>query len=233
LGPEAEVAVGSGAADAALEPTDTGGNGDQPPETEDTDAEASAEEGDADQRESDGGIEDDTDEPLHDPLAEGGAAATRAELRKLQRAAGCHVVTGGIPNVLRAIDRRVKYSLFVVGNVYKAKPHAAQQRLARDLRSVLADNFTTAVVATDEIKGRYRVGRRDIMVALAQIAIVVLVYLLVFTNQELILGFIGDSKTKTTIMRALTAVSLVCFVPIMARLYGSSAARILKMFGIE
>ncbi len=166
-------------------------------------------------------------------LEAGGVADTLAELRKLNRSGGRRVVHGDTNDLLHSIDHRVKYSLFVVGGVYRAKPRGAQLRLARELASILGDNFSTAVVDTEGIKKRYRAGHGDVATALFRIGIVVAIYFFVFTHQESILAFTGATDDKSWPLKLLTAASIACFIPLLARLYGSSAARILKMIGIE
>ena len=168
-----------------------------------------------------------------DSLEAGGIADTLAELRKINRSGGRRVVHGDANALLHSIDRQVKYSLFVVGGVYKVKPLGAQLRLARELASILSDNFATAVVDTEGIKKQYRAGRGDIATALIRIAIVAAIYLFFFSFQEQILAFTGATDSKSWPLKLLTAISIACFIPLLARLYGSSAARILKMIGIE
>ncbi len=164
---------------------------------------------------------------------DGGVAETLAELRKIERSGGRHVVVGGATELLHSIDRRIKYSLFVVGGVYHSKPHAAQMRLARELRSVLGDNFQAAVVSTEEIKKRLRLGGADLVKALLRVALVAALYLLVFDRQEQILSFTAPFEGKTWPLRLATVAAIASFVPVLARLWGSSAARLLKMVGID
>ena len=181
-------------------------------------------------REYNGGIEDDVEEEEETaPVDDGGLKQTVEELAKLGRSAGGREVGGGQAHLLEMIDRSVPYTMVVVGDVFLSKGSAAQIRMARELRSFLADNIKTAVVATEELKSQYLFGKRDLFRLAGYLAAVVVIYFLVFTHQKEVLSFLSG---EGWVAKVIAAVAVFLFVPIGAYSYGTVSRIFLKLIKI-
>ena len=70
------------------------------------------------------------------------------------------VIGGGIAGMQAALDiaeaGHRDLRLFVVGDVYKAKPHAAQKRLARDLHDAVNQNLFSASLIAETMPALWR-----------------------------------------------------------------------------
>jgi cytidylate kinase len=178
----------------------------------------------------DGGIEDDVEGEGEESGDDGGLKETVEELAKRGRSAGGREVRGGQTQILETLDREIPYTMAVVGDVFLSKGSAAQIRMARELRSFLADNIKTAVVATDELKSQFLFGKRDLLRLVGYLAVVVAIYSLVFTHQKQILDFLtGDGW----VAKVTAAVAVFLFVPIVAYSYGTVSRSFLKLIKIE
>jgi hypothetical protein len=181
-------------------------------------------------REYDGGIEDDVTEVKEAAGENGGLKQTVEELARLGRSAGGREVKGGQTHLLEMIDRSVPYTMVVVGDVFLSKGSAAQIRMARELRSLLADNIKAPVVAPEELKTQFLFGKRDLFRLIGYLAVVVLIYFLVFTNQVQILSFLSG---EGWVAKLIAAIAVFLFVPIVAYSYGTVSRSFLKLIKIE
>jgi len=176
-----------------------------------------------------GGIEDDAAaEPA--PVANGGLRETVEELARLGRSAGGREVKGGQVRLLETIDRRVPYTMAVVGEVFLDKGSAARMRMARELRAFLSDNLKTAVVATEDLRAQFLFGRRDVIRLVEFLAVSALIYFLVFTHQEQVLSFLSR---EGWVAKTMAAVAVFLFIPIVAYSYGTVTRSFLKLIKIE
>jgi cytidylate kinase len=177
----------------------------------------------------DGGIEDDVggETALRES---GGLKQTIEELARLGRSAGGREVRGYQTHLLESIDRSIPYTMVVVGDVFLSKGSAAQIRKARELRSFLADNMKTAVVAADELKTQFLFGKRDLFRLIGFLAVTVLIYFLVFTHQEQVLIFLSREGHAAKIV---AAIAVFLLVPIVAYAYGTVSRSFLKLIKIE
>jgi cytidylate kinase len=182
-------------------------------------------------REYNGGIEDDVEGAAERaPGEDGGLGETLEQLAKLGRSAGGREISGNQMHLLEMIDRRIPYTMVVVGDVYLSKGPAAQIRMARELRGFLSDNIKTAVVATDELKAQFLFGKRDIFRLVGYLALVLAIYLLVFTNQKQILTFLTG---EGWVAKSIAAVVVFLLIPIVAYSYGTVSRSFLKLIKIE
>ncbi|MGD8413112.1 MAG: hypothetical protein PVF33_02700, partial [Candidatus Latescibacterota bacterium] len=178
-----------------------------------------------------GGIEDDVEVDENRAEVEaGGLVKTVEELAKLGKSAGGREVRGSQKQLAESIDRSIPYTMIVVGDVFLSKGSGARKRMARELRSFLSDNIKTAVVATEELKTQFLFGKRDLFRLVAYLAVVILIYLTVFTHQKQILTFLtGDGWTE----KILAAIAVFLLVPIVAYSYGTVSRSFLKLIKIE
>jgi cytidylate kinase len=181
--------------------------------------------------EYDGGIEDDVEETGEaDRLESGGLHQTIEELAKLGKSAGGREIRGNQSRLLETIDRKAPYTMVVVGDVFLSKPSAARIRMARELRSFLADNIKAAVVAPDELKSQFLFGRRDLFQLVGFLALVVLIFFLVFTHQVQVLSFLTG---EGWIEKVIAAIVVFLIVPVVAYSYGTVTRSFLKLIKIE
>ncbi len=174
-----------------------------------------------------GGVEDDTEEPAGD---DAGVKATLNELARMGHSGGGRIVKSAPSRLVEAIDRTHKYTLVVVGNMFLSKGHAAQTRMARELRERIHDRLKLPVVSPEELRQRFLFGKKELFRMLLFVAITAIIYVAVFTRQEGILDFLRSDVPQTRILRT---VSILLFVPVIAYLYGSAARLLLKLLRIE
>jgi hypothetical protein len=189
-----------------------------------------------------GGIEDDEPESTDD---DGGIASTLDELAQEGRAGGGRSVFGNQQHLLEAMDRRVPYTLVVVGETFLAKPHAARMRAMRDLRSFLGERIRAPVVTSDELGAQYLFGPRDVVRTVVLLTVTAILYFLVFTNQETVLAFLAhtgwysEAIGSTALGRsgwmpkALVSAAIVLFIPLVAYSYGRVVASMMKLIKME
>jgi hypothetical protein len=190
----------------------------------------------------DGGIEDDTAELPHD---NGGLKPTLDELARIGRSGGGRAVYGDQDQLVDMLDRHVPYTLVVIGNLFLSKGHAAKLRATRDLRSFLGDRVKAPVVTTDELGSQYLIVKRDVIRTAAFLAVTLAIYFLLFTNQELVLGFLARSgwyaeAIENTFLarfgwlsRVIVSAAVLLTIPIVAYSYGSVTSAILKWIKME
>lgn len=192
--------------------------------------------------EYDGGIEADVPDDARD---DGGLRETLDRLAEVGRSGGGRVVYGGGGNLLETLDRSVPYTLVVIGDVFLSKGQAARLRAMRDLRGFLGDRIRTPVVTADELGSEYLFRRRDILHTAFFVAVVALIYLLVFTNQEAVLAFMAhggwySEAVRNTFLgrydwmpKVLVSVALFLFIPVVAYSYGRVTSALLKLIKME
>lgn len=192
--------------------------------------------------EYDGGIEEDVAEEVS---ANGGLKDTLDELARIGRSGGGRVVYGDPNQLVETLDRSIPYTLVVLGDLFLSKGHAARLRAIRDLRSFLSDRIKVPVVTAEELGEQYFFGKRDIFRTAAFLVVTLVVYFLMFTFQEPILGFLthsgwyaeaveGTFLSKFEWMSKLVvSLAVFLFVPFVAYAYGSVARAVLKLIKME
>ena len=180
-----------------------------------------------------GGVEDDlpNDKPPPDRREDGGLEETFGALIRAGRAGGKLTVHGTANEVLAALDRTAPYSLVAIGDTYLDKGKAARVRLGRELGNTLHERMKVAVIQTDEMKEQYLFGGRQLATMLLYFGLTVLVYFLVFSNQQPILEFLMGKEGLQ--WHLLAAVSVAVFVPFIAYTYGKAAHYLLKLVRME
>ncbi|MEW6443759.1 MAG: cytidylate kinase family protein [bacterium] len=175
-----------------------------------------------------GGIEDDLPDP--GPAEEdGGLSATTMELTRVGIAGGSRVIRGGQEKILAALDRTIPYSLIVVGPLFRAKGHAAQTRMTRELSSSLEEQLKAPAVSPQDLQ-QYLFGPRELIKLAACLGASALLFWLVMANQESILRFLTPEAVPA---KVLSASVLAVFVSLFAYLYGTASGLLLKLFKFE
>ena len=179
-------------------------------------------------RHYEGGIADDTEsEEIEE---DEGVRRTHEELVRIGLAGGCHTVRGTPRSLLNTIDRSFQYSLVVIGDLFLAKGRSAQTRLTREFASFLADHLKVPTVMSDELQTQFLFGRKQLVQLILFTVAALVLYALVFSNQETILRFLSAEETTLKLLRVL---AVFVFIPVIAYLYGSVAHLVLKMFKFE
>jgi cytidylate kinase len=193
-------------------------------------------------REHDGWIEEDIAE---EEAPNGGLKQTLDELARIGRSGGGRVVYGDPNQLVDTLDRNVPYTLVVLGDLFLSKGHAARLRATRDLRSFLGDRIRAPVVTADELGGQYFFGKRDMARAAALLLLTIVLYWLVFTYQEPILGFLARSgwyaeAIEGTFLsrfewmsKLVVSLAVFLFAPLVAYSYGTVARAVLKLIKME
>jgi cytidylate kinase len=176
------------------------------------------------------GIEDDVEDETPDA---GGLKATLDELAKVGRSGGGRSVCGERAQLLASCCNSVPYSLVVLGNVFLDKGRAAKVRLTRELQDSIASRMKLPVVTADELRAHYLFGRRDLVRLVAFLVVVLALYGLVLANQERVLGLLAVGLSGSPLARALVAVGVFCFIPIIAFSYGTVARSVMKLIKME
>jgi hypothetical protein len=189
-----------------------------------------------------GGIEEDVPDSFDD---NGGLKETLDELAGIGRSGGGRVVYGDPHQLVGTLSRTIPYTLVVIGDMFLSKGHAARQRETRDFRGYLSEHIKAPVVIAEELGTRYLFGKRDILRTAAFVALSLTIYLLVFTNEELVLGFTAnagwyaDAVKDTFLARAawmpklVVSIAVFLLVPIVAYSYGTVAGALLKLIKME
>jgi cytidylate kinase len=177
------------------------------------------------------GIEEDVEEESVD---DGGLKATLDELARVGKSGGGRYVYGERSSLVASCCGTVPHSLVVLGSLYSGRDPAAKLRLTRELRDSLASHMRVPIVTTDELRSHYFFGRRDLLRLAGYLVVVVLLYLLVLTNQEPVLAFLhGDGTGEGTLARLVVALAVFAFVPIVAFSYGRVARSLMKLIRME
>lgn len=177
------------------------------------------------------GIEEDREEEAPDV---GGLKATLDELARLGKSGGGRQVHGERRHLVATCCGAVPHSLVVVGNLFLDKGPATRTRLTRELQDSIANRMRVPVVSADELRRHYLFGRRDIVRLVGFLALVVAIYMWVFTHQGEVLRFlVGDGEVRSTVTRLLVAVAVFAFVPLIAYSYGTVARSIMKLIKME
>lgn len=176
------------------------------------------------------GIEDDVEEGPD----VGNLRVTLDELARLGRSGGGRLVSGERADLFTSCCRTTGYSLVVLGSLFLAKGHAARLRLTRELQDALGSRMRVPVVTADELRSQYLFGRRDLVRLVGFLAMVVVLYALVFTRQERVLEFLfGGWAGGTTPAKVAVALAVFLFVPVLAYAYGSVARSLMKLIKME
>jgi hypothetical protein len=189
---------------------------------------AEAADKEAKQKEYDGGIEDDEEHMVQDD--DGGMKNAIEELSKMGRSGGGRTVSGAQEHLLDALNPKIPYTMVVVGDLFLSKGHAARVRMQRELKSLLSDKIKAPVVGTDELKPQFLFSKRDLFRLVGYLALVALIYFLVFTHQMQVLTFLSLPGWKA---KVLAAVAVFLFAPLVAYFYGVFSKIFLKLIKIE
>jgi len=175
-----------------------------------------------------GGVEDDA---AGDLKQDGGLSMTLERLVALGRSGGGHTVIGGQDRILEALRSNGKQALVVIGDMFLDKDHLVRTRQTRELALAIQETVKAPVITAGELKSRYFFGKRQAVKLVSFALLAMVIYLLVFTNQQFILDFLaGDLHQK---IKWLSPIAVALFVPSLAYLYGTVTGLMLKLIDID
>ncbi|MCG6909913.1 MAG: cytidylate kinase-like family protein [Deltaproteobacteria bacterium] len=178
--------------------------------------------------EKDGGVEDDDPE---DTDEDDGLSGAMEDLIDKGRCGGGQTVCGGYDKILERVRGDADYALVVVGDMFLSKGRSTRTRRTRELAMSIRDRLKAPVITMDELKSRFLFGKRQGVMLAGYAAIVCLIYILAFKNQDPILAFLSGPMHEQ--MKWLAPLVIVLFVPTIAYLYGTITGLILKLINID
>lgn len=189
-----------------------------------------------------GGIEDELTEPHG---TDSTLLKTRDKLASFGLSGGGYTVKGDERTLINSLHQNIPYVLIIVGNVFSGKSAAARQRAIREFKNYLNDRIHVPVITINELAHEYLFTKREFAkTSLALIAVLILYYL-VFTYQEFFLSFLSISGWYNDVVESsflgaahwlpkiIISLFVICFIPIVASLYGKVTNAILKIVKIE
>jgi len=180
--------------------------------------------------EKNGGILDDTAEIDEGEEDKFGVPETINKLIQVGRAGATNTVYGGVKSLSNSVKSAKGNCLVVVGDVFLSSGSASQKRMKRDLISRLSDQSRVPVISSDDLKEQYLFGPKQGIKTVLFALISLLIFYLVFTNQEIILKFLTPSETEFKVLAVLV---IILSVPLAAYVIGSLWHNILKFIKLE
>lgn len=180
-----------------------------------------------------GGILPETEEEDDIETAGGGVPETMGYLIQAGRAGRFRSFKGGASAVLTGFTQKPDYSLIVVGDVFSDRKKI-HQRLKRGFIGLLSEKFHVPVIGSEELKSQYLFGWKQLMSSIFSLVFTVLLYVIIFSNQEKILNFISAGhSSKGSGSQIMAAVAIALLVPVIAFSVGSFYKNFLKMIKLE
>jgi cytidylate kinase len=176
----------------------------------------------------DGGVQDDDPQTVTD---DGGLGRTEEELVDLGRFGGRHTVCGGYNQIMERVQGSGRYTLVVIGDMFMSKGHSARTRQTRELALSIRDRLKAPVITGDELKSQLLFGKRQAATLLGYLTLTILIYVLVFTNQQSVLDFLGGPLHQN--FKVLSAVAVTLFSPLLAYVYGCVSGLALKIINVD
>ncbi len=176
-----------------------------------------------------GGVADDVEE--RPALADQGLTAASERLIGMRLFGGSRAIRGGSQEVVNAIKAAPRYSLVMVGELFAAKPAVVRTRLCRELSGFITENVNMPVIAQQDLQAKYLFGPAQKSRLALFALLTVLIYGLVFMFEEPIVRFFGAPQGMT--MRVAATAVMVCFVPLVAYLYGGATGSLFKWLRFE
>ena len=176
----------------------------------------------------DGGVED--DEPAT-AGEDGGLRLTEEELVNRGRCGGQHTICGGTDKILEQVQGNGRYALVVIGDMFLSKGHSTRTRRTRELALSIRDRLKAPVITADELKARFLFGKRQAVTLVGFLALLVLMYGVVFTHQEAVKNFLSGSFHQH--YKWVASVFMIFFIPLIAYLYGTVTGLALKIINID
>ena len=214
---------------AAIELINISGDGDEPVHQA---GEAPARE-DPVMAQYNGGILEDDGLATEDAWAGHGVPETMHKLIQAGCAGGYRTISGDPGKMVGSLSKNENNSLVVIGDIFTSKG-GAQQRMKRDLVSLLSEKFRIPVIGTEELKSKYLFGPKQLYDLIRFAVMSIAIYFLVFKFQDPILTFISTGHfSGGTSAKIGAALAVTCFIPIIALSVGGFYRNLLKLIKLE
>jgi cytidylate kinase len=174
------------------------------------------------------GFEEDDAEAAVD---DGGLGRVQEELVSLGRCGGQHTVCGGHSKILERVQGNGQYALVVIGDLFLSKGHSARTRRTRELAMNIRDRLKAPVITSDEMKSRFLFGPRQALTLISFLAVLVVLYGLVFTHQGAVKEFLTGPIHQHH--KWIGSVAVFAIIPIIAYLYGTVTDLALKIINVD
>ncbi len=162
---------------------------------------------------------------------DGGLRRTEEELVDRGRCGGRHTVCGGTEKILEQVQGNGHYALVVIGDMFLSKGHSTRTRRTRELALSIRDRLKAPVITADELKSRFLFGKRQAVTLVGFLALLILIYVMVFTHQEPVINFLSGSFHQH--FKWVASVAMVLFIPFIAYIYGTVTGLALKIINID
>jgi len=115
--------------------------------------------------------------------------------------------------------------------MFMSKGHSTRTRQTRELALSIRDRLKAPVITSDELKSHFLFGKRQAATLLGYLALTILIYLLVFTNQKPVLDFLGGPLHQD--FKVVAAVAVALFSPLLAYVFGTVSGLALKIINVD
>lgn len=177
-----------------------------------------------------GGILDEATNPDEHEQEDYGKLESFNKLVQVGRAGTVQTIYGGIQPLAKFVENSRGNCLIVLGEVFLTSISAAKKRMKRDLIGLLSDHSRVPVISSDDLQEEYLFGPKQKIKTIGYALVTVLIYFLVFTNQDLVIELLSASGTG---FRILIVALIILFVPAAAFIISGLTRNILKLAKLE
>lgn len=155
----------------------------------------------------------------------------QSELEKCRCSGGSSVFFGRLRALLPALQRRARYDMVVLGDLFIDKPEQVRVRLLSEAKTLFAENLSLPVVDGEELQTRYSFGWRDTVRLITTLIAAAAIFILLFKYKSQLIGHL--TQVDSTLRRVLAVLIAVALVPAFAYAYGTFTRMLLKLFRVE
>lgn len=177
-----------------------------------------------------GGILDDTPEGSGEEKDDYGLLETINKLIQVGRAGKANTLYGGTEQLVKTIGNSRGHCLVVIGDVFLSSGSALRKRMKRELIIQLSDHSRVPVISSEDLQEQYLFGPKQKIKTLIYAILTLLIYLLVFTNQEILIKFLS---TSGTMLKVLVVILVCLFTAVAAYIISGFSRSILKLMKLE
>jgi cytidylate kinase len=180
------------------------------------------------EKEYTGGIEDDAKPQPMTPYTIGRCLD---ELSNLGCSGTSSTFFGNIEVLASTLQRRMSYSMIILGELFLDKNKATQTRLKSAMKSLFSERLSVPVVEDSELHEQISLGYKQIIRLSLSLAISAVILIMVFTHQAELMNFMAGTEYKN--YRALAVAFAVVIIPLFAYTFGTFMRQLLKILGLD
>jgi hypothetical protein len=155
----------------------------------------------------------------------------QSELDKCRCSGGTSVFFGRLRALLPALQRRARYDMVVLGDLFIDKPEPVRVRLLSEAKTLFAENLSLPVVDGEELHTRYSFGWKDAVRLVVALIAAAVIFTLLFKYKSQLIGHL--TQVDSTLRRVLAVLLAAALVPAFAYAYGTFTKKLLTLFRIE